>query len=467
MGKRIFDKLKTGIEKNIRLMNNFVFFLLFFSMQVGNQPLYIGPLRLTILFVLPAVLIACLTFIIECPSPRVTSTVMLFIFVVIALVFVFHQERLKLVLEIFSYFFLMYSAAFMVAHHKNKFIFQVCIILFVSLFFALFQVSGTSPWSQLFSVLADDVPGMWMNGEEEYKFSVLSIIDMAQYLRYLNTTVESISINVLISPERFLSFPLTQYRPAGIIVTNNVLSLFVLVGFAVTLRQQDLKFYFYLIPLCLLMVLSMAKIVFLGFLVLCIFSILQDRFRYIFQIVICCISSTCFFVVYHAFLGPYAEVTLSKNTFITSLFLRMGNFINQIPKDSFIFKVIDNLIDHKSMDIYLMQDTTSSYQILLHSPLILIVVFIPILMVFIYYCFYWKKLQNCHVYADLTRMSGSLLIVLILYLCAVPYHKAKIYWFFMGAALAPVFLLFNLLDSNGKRQNGCPCKLHLPFYNSF
>jgi hypothetical protein len=407
-------------------------------MNIGSKPLYIGSIKLNLVcgFLLAAIVL--LLFFSRFPNRlgKIVFSAMVTIGLGITISWFPHYKSLFFDGVLFSLF--VYSGAYVAINYQSKLNFQVNFFLILCLFFSLFQMFGLSSYSQYASDFLNDSPHAWNNLiGQTIKFNIIDLRSTEEFFLKTQEYSRYASINPLIFTE---NVPWTlQYRPAGTAVTNNILSYFILVGFAFVLRQKSVLSYFFLLPLSLLLVLSMAKIVMIGFISLCLFSLIVDRKKCVLQILFSMSLVVVFFVSYTILLPNFFKLNLSVTTIMTSLSSRLLPIIGSLPRDSVLFTYLAPIFDLE-VSTPLPKTQFSAYQSIINYWVFLI----PISTGFIgFYLFHLKKISIKR--NSLCKISTSLFLVSLIFLGAVPFLKAKVFWWFFGVILAPVLLNLNLV----------------------
>ena len=279
---------------------------------------------------------------------------------------------------------------------------------------------------------------------------VLQVTGVGTWTQFLATEGSKEVVSTLFVQEKALTFWVVQGRPSGFLHSNNFLSLLVLFGFALHLSRIRNKFWWGTLILCSMAVLSMARIVFLGFLIIGMVLIVVDNYRHRRSFMKALTLMIFLFGIYiFLFPGLFAN-TFSRLAVTYSIFIRITDILVTLPQGSILHTIFG----------YYFGDISQAYMSSLgpghvsgYSYLIPLLPYLMMLLLIVT-PFYFRGLHRLRMRLPHMVLTIKLtLVVLIVYIAAVPFLKAQLYWFMAGFALLPLFAV--LMPRFFKRVSGC------------
>jgi len=423
-----FAKLKQVLQKYH--LDLAVFPLLLLAIIFGNQPLYLYSFKASIIFTSTATIIAGL-YLFICLSAKLQKA--LCFIVPTLLILSYLLLPISKVLPIINWIALAvfcFHGVYVYLTKKQQFISYILVAITVNLIFVLAQAYGVSPWAQVFTGLEHDFPGAW-----DRTFSILSVSDMTLFLKRVRTFTSMLTLSPLFFPEEIIRYSMIQYRPAGIVHANNILSFFILIGFALNYHIKGYKHYYYSIILCVLMVFSMAKIVALGFACLSIYLVFLCRGIYYTRVAFAFIVSLLTLQFYKITLPAYYNLSISLDSILSSISTRLKFAVCSVPDDSAVGKVLSLFFSNATQSCYRSEEQVQSlYLYIIPISFLILCVFIAI--------FIWniRKGRVIKITEDANPFISLSIVLMIIPLSIPALVFAKIYWYFLGVCLIPFAL---------------------------
>jgi len=235
-----------------------------------------------------------------------------------------------------------------------------------------------------------------------------------------------------------LTFSVIQGRPSGFLHSNNFLSIILL--FALALHYSNTKtrkLNWRDLVLCTMVVLAMAKSVFLIFSAMVVWMLMFGDGRQRLRISKVVLLIFALFGLYALlFPGLFASnMSLYHLTF--GFFVRANDFLAHLDDDSFLKEsLVPYFEGTPTADWETAAAGLSGYTHALTILPYLIIGFVFLIPLFL---MGFRKLRLR--FPELRNTAPLTLFVVILYPAAVPFFSAQIYWFIAGFALLPLFVL--------------------------
>ena len=188
---------------------------------------------------------------------------------------------------------------------------QVLIICFLNVILMTLQVSGAGKWTQ-----------------------------------FMATEGEKTSYPTLFVQEKYLQASTVQRRPSGFLHSNNYLSIIVLFGMALHFSRNKNKLKWGTCVLIAMGVLSMAKIVFLVYILMGIAIFLRGNKVQKVTFANSLLLAVGYMYLYFILFPGLFSSQMNYYHITYSLFIRMNNIIDAFDKNSVIAKTIEPLLKH-------------------------------------------------------------------------------------------------------------------------
>jgi len=320
----------------------------------------------------------------------------------------------------FTFYIILYgcllflAGAIMMSNRLNLVYKQLYIICLLNVIFMFMQVAGIADWSQFAATHADS--------------------DMPTYpIAFFDKTSD---------------FDTSQRRPSGFTYSSQYLSIIALFGLVVHFSRKSRRFAAGTLVMCAMMVLSMAKLVFTGFIFVSLFVIISGN-SYQRRAVLRGIALTILLVCLFAVLFPgifesdmdVEQVIFSFSTRISNILIQYGasdaydmlnDFATKTRQSSGVNIKVLQLQSQRDMA----EDIISGYVVLIK---ILPYVFAAILALMPFYFLGLAKSRAW--FPDLTTLIAMCLIIVVIIPSAGSLWYAPIYLFICGFALFPLFIL--------------------------
>jgi hypothetical protein len=233
------------------------------------------------------------------------------------------------------------------------------------------------------------------------------------------------------------NWSIIQFRPSGFLYSNNRLSFFILAGFALHFSLIHGRYAWGTLVLCAMSVLSMAKIVFLGFLVMVLFLLISGNRHQRIRVFNAFLITIVLFGLY-AFLFPgvfsyHMNLIGSGYSFV----IRIDDIISTLSKGSFLRETLESFFRVTPTAYWLNEPGKhiSGYSYLIPMLTYIMALGIILLPLFL------KGLRILRKRVPhLANISALTLLAVVIYPAAVPIWVAPSYWFVGGFALLPLFV---------------------------
>jgi len=231
-----------------------------------------------------------------------------------------------------------------------------------------------------------------------------------------------------------LNYQIGQGRPNGLFHSNNILSIFIVVGVGlnlITSRTTRLR-YSDLIVMCI-MVLTMSLMVFSVTLILYTYCILIVGAKYRIKAINLLLVLLCFVALYYVFFPGLFQVNFGEAKFLMSFLTRGLDLANSLG-----FSTLNELYSDQLLlvgDAYSEEGTYSQFSVILKSEFM-----IPLLIGFILVAILYKR--GYRIFRKETGISTRDFNI-FMFCClfsqfGVPYIAAPAYQFMLGFAFYPL-----------------------------
>jgi hypothetical protein len=256
---------------------------------------------------------------------------------------------------------------------------------------------------------------------------------------------------VLFVPEEDIEASLIQARPAGLSHSNIILSLIVLFGLTLHLSRDRNRFAWGTLLLCVMAVLSMAKIVFLGFTLIFLYLMFAGTRGQRWLALKALAIMTVFLILYSVFFPGLFAINLSWFNIGFSFFVRLSDVGRAFGPGSFFQRVLNEALApleryleyyaYRPRQFAALEFQQIRSQVTGWSSVVNILPYLvassPVLAFFFFRGFRRQRSRLPH----LTCIARVALIVIAVYPAAFPVWPLAIYWFIAGFGLLPFFVL--------------------------
>lgn len=300
---------------------------------------------------------------------------------------------------------LLFIAGAIIAFERSKLVYkQLMIICSVSVLFMVLQSAGVGGFSQFLAT-------------SYYDYEVAPDVQ-----------------NTLFAPLADIAYDVRVFRPAGLLRTGTLVSLVILFALPLHLSKHRGRIPGGTAVLCAMVVLSMGKIVFVGFIVVVLFILVKGNRRQQLES-IKTIAFLLFFLLLYSFFFPgLFEHNLGTDTQNFSIFVRLNDILEIFPEGTIIREMADPYMIGTVRKILPEGDHLSGI-----PSLIMILPYLgPFLVILSIY--YFKGYNSMRVqFPDMTLMCGSIFFGIILYPAVFPIWDTGLYWFMLSFALLPIY----------------------------
>jgi len=320
------------------------------------------------------------------------------------------DEGLKL-----SYYIVLYGAlislsgSIMITSRFNLVYKQLYYICLLNILFMFMQVAGIADWSQFATTHAE------------------SIIDTYPIAFFNRTDV----------------FDISQLRPAGLLYANQYLSMIALFGLVLHFSRKSEGFKSGTIVVCTMAVLAMAKLVFLGLILISLFIIIAGN-KYQRRSMLKGITITLLLIyLYKLFFPGLFEANLNSAQIIYSASTRISNILYKQGNEDALSTLRLMADEYKNEDIHMKilmsSELEEDLQISGYEDLIEILPQFIIALLIIIPFYIWGYLKVRQRFQDLTILIITSSIIAIIIPSAGPLWGSPMYLFICGFAFLPLF----------------------------
>jgi hypothetical protein len=305
---------------------------------------------------------------------------------------------------------LIFIAGVIIAFERSKLVYtQVMIICFISVPFMVLQSAGVGGYSQLLAT---------------------------SYYDY--ETAPDVQ-DTLFVPLADIDYDVRVFRPAGILRTGTILSLVFLFALPFHLSKSRGRFPGGTAVLCAMAVLSMGKIVFIGFIVIVLFILFKGNRRHQIESLKAIAFMLLFFLMYSIFFPGLLDHNLGHDTEHYSLFVRLNDIVESLPEGNILREMAKPYLKGTFRSTHLKEGEHLSG---IPSFLLVLPYLLPFLVILTIY--FVKGYNSMRVqFPHLALTCVTILLGIILYPAIFPIWDTGLYWFMMSFALLPaLFKLF-------------------------
>ena len=318
-----------------------------------------------------------------------------------------------------SYYIIFYgllmgiAAAVMMASRLNLVYKQLYVICFLNVIFMFMQSAGIADWSQFTTTHAQSDVGTYP-------------------VAFFNETS---------------FFDISQTRPAGLLYSNQYLCIITLFGLVIHFSRKSDRFKAGTFVMCSMAVLSMSKLVFVGFILMSLYTIIAGT-RYQKR------SIVRAFALVGLLIGLYAEVfpglfqsNLNAQQLIYSFSTRISSILNQYGADDLLAMLQQADIESQDTDLHikaLMPDELELDEgISGYSSLVKILPIVTTLALITMPFYIWGFHKVRTQFPNLTTLAAMSMILVLVIPSAGALWGQPIYLFICGFGLFPLFILFS------------------------
>ena len=271
------------------------------------------------------------------------------------------------------------------------------IIVILNAILMLFQVAGAGNWSQFMATeeIVNQMPTLFVSSQ----YQVIS---------------------------------LTQVRPSGFLHSNNYLSLIILFAMAMHFSRNKSIYRWEVAVLSFIMVLAMARIVFVGYLIFGIIILIVGKGNQRKSYYKSALFTLMFFCLYYIFFPGLFSNMMSMDRLLYSTYIRLNDIADHLILAGYGDRLY-NILQGTPTAEWKGSSAISGYSKLINNKYIIACVIIVITGVLIKLPGLINKLSSPT--AMLTLLS---LVVIIIYPAAVPFFQAQIYWWIFSISVYPL-----------------------------
>lgn len=264
--------------------------------------------------------------------------------------------------------------------------------------------------------------------------------DWTQFLSTESTAAfgEKITYDTLFVTYDNLNYSVIQARPSGFLRSNNILSGFVIFGFALHFSRDNKRFWWGTLVLCTMMVLAGARIIYLCYIIMIVIIILGKNKFFIKKAInsILCVI-TLSFIYYLLFPGLFIN-WWSFDSIFFNIFIRINNIIDVIGPGNAIKIFLESIFADtptSSLDTSIGVDgPLSSFTYFAKYIYLFIILSLFFLIIYIK-----SKRKQFLLHPKLYLLSSLCMVNFICYPAAVLILLDQVYWFTSGFALCSFF----------------------------
>jgi hypothetical protein len=303
-------------------LESYIFPLLAIGTIFGNQPLLLGPIKISTCCGIVALFIALRRVLMIHGKSFMrwkyfVGALFLFGFALL-LSPLGKNDVVKAIINLASLCVFLYIGAYIFLKKESLIYDQLAIFICLNLGLVLLQTYGISWKTQIFSGLAGNMPYLW-----ETDYNILDFQQFSDFFERLKFATRVSTFSPLTVGDLIPNTPLNQYRPPGFAHANNILSYYMLLGIFLPFFMPRPRAFFQIFFGVVLMVFGMAKIVFLGFLVIILYSGISDFKHNRSLIYFAGLSTFIVGVFYYWTLPHYFAVNFSLDSLYVSVYTRL------------------------------------------------------------------------------------------------------------------------------------------------
>jgi hypothetical protein len=294
--------------------------------------------------------------------------------------------------------------------HVNLIYKQVMIFAFINAIMMILQLSNAGDWTQFLSTESTSLFGE----KQTYDLLFLPYDQLAD------------NYNVI------------QARPSGFLRSNNILSGFVIFGFALHFSREKKRVWWGTLILCAMMVLAGARIIYLCYLFIILTIILGKNKFLIKKAINSLICLIILLFVYYIFFPGLFIYWWTWDGILFNIFIRINNIIDAIGPGNIIKIFLNGIFQGtptSDMDTSIGEGVLSSFSYFVKY------IYLFIIFSIFFLIFYIKsKRQQALINPELYLLSSLCFVNFVLYPAAVIIILDQVYWFTAGFALCSLSL---------------------------
>ena len=300
-------------------------------------------------------------------------------------------------------------------NHKKLVIKQLVIILIINAVVMFLQTAGAGAWTQILTT----------HGEG----------NLAE------------SVPTLFVPEMYLDYKVVQGRPAGVLYSNVVVTLIVLIQIVIQLLDtSNIQKRGRTVVLCAVLVLSMSKFLFISLGIAVMYTVvLGYRWQKIYALKVSCVTIALLITYFILFPG-LISVNLSSDTIVTSFSLRANDIVESVSLDSSLKRFQSDLVGTSRASWIDQDEHVSGYSTILQKFGVFNIVLVLFLFGTIYLICWGRFLSKYSLESKGDNIKHTTLLSLVLFLIfpiTMPVWGFHLYWFMVGLPMIPLIKLLN------------------------
>ena len=274
---------------------------------------------------------------------------------------------------------------------------------------------------------------------------VLQLCNAGDWTQFLSTESTSLfgekkTYDLLFLPYDQIgdNYNVIQARPSGLLRSNNILSGFVIFGFALHFSREKKRLWWGTLIFCAMMVLAGARIIYLCYLIMMVIIIFGKNKFLIKKAINSLICTGVLLFIYYIFFPGLFINWWSFDGIFFNIFIRINNIIAAIGPGNVIKIFLENVFqDTPTSDL----DTSIGDGVLSSFTYFAKYIYLFIFLVIIFAIIFIKsKKRQLLVTPKLYLLSTLCLVNFILYPAAVIIILDQVYWFTSGFALCSISL---------------------------
>jgi hypothetical protein len=270
---------------------------------------------------------------------------------------------------------------------------------------------------------------------------LIQFLGIADWSQFLTTHFQS-DVVTYSSPffDETTDFDASQRRPAGLLYSNQYLSIIALFGLAIHFSRKRGRFATGTFVMSAMTVLAMAKIVFLGFILMGLLVMISGT-SYQRRAILRGFALTISLISLYAVLFPgMFKNNLNIGQMIYSVSTRIGNILHEYSPDNTALMMLQDIQQESQSTLVKLpewEERISGYVDLLKFLPYLVTLTLTIIPFYL-----WGFLKSRALFPDLTTMTMMSMIIVLIIPSVGPLWFNPIYLFIGGFALFPLFVLF-------------------------